>query len=201
MADLPSHEGLTIPSQVNYVGKGANLYELGYTYHGSVNVIVNLVRTSWLWDKIRAQGGAYGAFCGFSKQSGIWTFFSYRDPNLTGTLANYDATAAFLREHDLSQDELTKGIIGVIGGMDAYQLPDAKGRTSMNRHLLGISDEERQRTRDQVLATTVDDFKAFADVLDAAAAQGDVVVLGSAKAIKSAVEAEGEGWMSVQRVL
>jgi Zn-dependent M16 (insulinase) family peptidase len=79
---FPPHEGLTIPAQVNYVGKGANLYEVGYEYHGSVNVIANYLRTTWLWDKVRVQGGAYGGMCRFGKQSGLMAFLSYRDPNL-----------------------------------------------------------------------------------------------------------------------
>ncbi len=84
---LPPREGLAIPAQVNYVGKGARLYDLGYQYHGSIHVILNSVRTNWLWDQVRAKGGAYGAFCSFGKQSGVLTFLSYRDPNLLNTLA------------------------------------------------------------------------------------------------------------------
>jgi Zn-dependent M16 (insulinase) family peptidase len=198
---LPAHEGLAIPAQVNYVGKGANLYDLGYRYHGSINVITNLVRTGWLWDKIRAQGGAYGAFCRFGKQSGIWTFLSYRDPNLLGTLDNYDATARFLRELDLSQDELTKSIIGAIGSMDAYQLPDAKGHTAMVRHLMGITDDERQRTRDEVLGTTVADIKGFADVLQAAAETGTVVVMGAGDSLSKANDKLGEKRLTVEKIL
>lgn len=194
-AALPVDEGLTIPAQVNYVGKGANLYRLGYVYHGSINVITNLVRTSWLWDQVRAQGGAYGVFGQFGRQSGVWTFLSYRDPNLLATLDAYDATARFLREHDFSRDEITKGVIGAIGSMDAYQLPDAKGRTSLNRYLLGVSDEERQQIRDEILGTTVQHLRAFADVMAAVAEEGDVVVLGSADAIRQA------GGMVVTRVL
>ena len=51
-----------IPAKVNYVAKGANLYDLGYVRHGSVDVILNYLRTTWLWEKIRVQGGAYGLF-------------------------------------------------------------------------------------------------------------------------------------------
>ncbi len=149
----PSNEGLTIPAQVNYVAKGANLYELGYVLDGSINVINNYLRTTWLWEKIRVQGGAYGAFCTFGKQDGVYGFLSYRDPNLAGTLANYDGTAAFLRDLQLSEDELTKSIIGAIGSVDAYRLPDAKGFTSMIRHLIGETEERRQRYREQILDT------------------------------------------------
>jgi len=185
---LPAREGLTIPAQVNYVGKGARLYDLGYEYHGSIHVILNSVRTNWLWDQIRAKGGAYGAFCSFGKQSGVLTFLSYRDPNLVNTLASYDATAEFLRSVEIDEGELTKNIIGAIRYSDAYQLPDAKGWTSLVRYLVGETDETRQRMRDEVLGTTAADFRRFADVLAVASAQARVVVLGAGDAIRKANE-------------
>ncbi|HEX6384137.1 MAG TPA: peptidase M16, partial [Anaerolineae bacterium] len=197
---LPAPEGLAIPAQVNYVGKGTNLYELGYELDGSISVITNFLRTSWLWEKVRAQGGAYGAYCQFDRHSGVFSFLSYRDPNLLGTLATYDRTVQFLRQLDLNQDELEKSIIGAIGAMDAYQLPDAKGYTSMIRYLLGVTDEERQQYRDEILSTTAADFKAFADVLARVNQNGLVVVMGSPEALAAANESRG-GWLEVTRVM
>ncbi len=194
------HEGLTIPAQVNYVGKGANLYQLGYEPHGSVNVINKYLGTTWLWEKVRVQGGAYGGMSAFDTHSGVWTYLSYRDPNLLSTLDNYDATAKFLRDLDLSREELTKSIIGTIGDFDAYLLPDAKGYTSMVRYLTRYTDEERQRIREEVLGTTVADFKSFARVLEEVARQGEVVVMGSAEAIQKANK-EKEGWLEVKKVM
>jgi len=189
---LPSgDEGLAIPAQVNYVGKGASLYGLGYSYHGSIHVINNFVRTGWLWDKVRAEGGAYGAFVSFGKQSGVYSFISYRDPNLENTLKVYDQTAELLRTIELSDDELTKNIIGAIGDVDGYQLPDAKGYTSLVRHLVGETDESRQQMRDEILSTTVADFRKFGDVLAELNEQARVVVLGSAGALNAANEQNG----------
>jgi Zn-dependent M16 (insulinase) family peptidase len=176
-------EGLAIPAQVNYVGKGGNLYALGYTYHGSIHVVNNFIRTEWLWNKVRAEGGAYGAFVSFGKQSGVYSFLSYRDPNLERTLAIYDQTAEMLRRVDLSEDELTKNIIGAIGDVDAYQLPDAKGFTSMVRWLTGETDEMRQQMRDEILATTVADFRKLGQVLAELNRQARVVVMGSPDAL------------------
>ncbi|RME83228.1 MAG: peptidase M16 [Caldilineae bacterium] len=193
-------EGLVIPAQVNYVGKGANLYDLGYELHGSAHVITGYLRTTWLWERVRMQGGAYGGFCVFDQHSGVFSYLSYRDPNLTKTVENYDASSEFLRRLDLTEDELVKGIIGAIGSMDAYLLPDAKGWVSMQRHLLGVSDDFRQRVREQILSTTREDFRAFADVLDQVRSRGHVVVMGSADAI----EAANTSWtekMAVQRIL
>ena len=196
----PEFEGLTIPAQVNYVGKGADLYRLGYELDGSVKVITNYLRTTWLWERVRVQGGAYGGFCQFDHHSGVFTFFSYRDPNLLATLKNFDASGKFLRRLDLSQAELTKTIIGAIGELDAYQLPDAKGFTSMVRYLTGDSDEKRQRRREQVLDTTPADFHAFGELLERVKDAGRVVVLGSHQSITQANETR-PGWLEVKKVL
>jgi Zn-dependent M16 (insulinase) family peptidase len=164
-------------------------------------VITNYLRTTWLWEKVRVQGGAYGGFCNFDSQSGVLNYLSYRDPNLLGTLENYDRSSSFLRQIELNESELTKSIIGAIGQMDAYQLPDAKGYTSLARYLLGLTDEIRQQRRDEVLATSLADFKGFAEVLDRLNEQGAVVVLGAKEEIEAANAQRGGDWLHVQKVL
>jgi Zn-dependent M16 (insulinase) family peptidase len=181
-------EGLAIPAQVNYVGQGANLYALGYQLQGSSLVAVNFLNNTWFWDKVRVQGGAYGGFCLFDNLSGVLGYLSYRDPNLLATLQVYDETAAYLRQADLGRDAVEKVIIGVIGRMDSYMLPDAKGYTSMVRHLTGDTDEFRQVLRDQVLATAAKNLRQFAEVLEQVREKSAVVVMGSEQAIATANE-------------
>ncbi len=193
---LPASEGLAVPSQVNYVGKGANLFHLGYELNGSAFVIINYLYGAWLWDKIRVQGGAYGAFCSFDSQSGVLTFLSYRDPNITATLNAFDETAAYLQSIDLSDGEMVKSIIGTIGDLDAYQLPDAKGYTALRFTLLGTTDAERQRLRDEVLSVHLEDFHAFGAALERMQSQSAIAALGSAEALESAQIFE-----TVQKVL
>ncbi len=196
----PLFEGMTIPSQVNYVGKGANLYELGYRFHGSALVITRYLRNSYLWDRIRVQGGAYGAFCLFDRLSGVLTFVSYRDPNLIKTIEAFDNTAAFLRDLELDDQELTKSIIGAIGDLDAHMLPDTKGYTSLLRYLSHDTEEARQQLRDEVLATGKDDFRAFGAMLEEVKRTGVVKALGSPGAI-DAVASDRPGWLNVLKVL
>ena len=195
---FPGCEGLTIPAQVNFVGKGANLYDLEYRFHGSAKVITRYLRTAWLWERIRVQGGAYGVFCLFSHLSGVLSFVSYRDPNLLKTLEAFDQTAEFLRTVELTEDELTKSIIGTIGDIDTYLLPDAKGFTSMVWHLTGETREARQRLRDEVLGTTVADFRSFADALQGVKERGLVKVLGSEGAIQAAAPGLPRGCQMVK---
>ncbi|MCK7480781.1 MAG: hypothetical protein M0C28_28865 [Candidatus Moduliflexus flocculans] len=142
-------EGLTIPAQVNYVGKGLNLYELGYERDGSAMVVNGYMQMAYLWEKIRVQGGAYGGFSAFDDVSGVFTF-SYRDLNVASTIENYDKAGAFLKGLDssrLSDNELTKAIIAAIGELDAITYR-CDGYTSMMRHLTNRTDALRQKIRE-----------------------------------------------------
>ncbi len=189
------NEGLTIPVKVNYVGKAADIYLLGHKLHGSYPVVAGYLNTTWLWDMIRLQGGAYGAFNLLDNLSGVFAYVTYRDPNVLKTLAIFDESGDFLRKLQLSDQELTKSIIGAIGRRDQYRLPDAKGFTSLKRTLSGVTDEYRQRIRNEVLATNASDFASFGEVLDSVARAGRVIVLGSEDAIKETNAEMGEDWL------
>ncbi|KAH8941187.1 hypothetical protein BDL97_14G024800 [Sphagnum fallax] len=170
------NEGLVIPTQVNYVGKAASLYNAGYELNGSAYVISKFIGNTWLSERVRVSGGAYGGFCDFDSHSGAFSFLSYRDPNLVKTLDNYDGTVEFLRNLQLDDDALTKAIIGTIGDVDSYQLPDAKGYTS------------------------VKDFHMFADVFETVREKGVIVAVASADDIAAASE-ERPGLLQVKKVL
>lgn len=198
-ADRRQSEGLTFPGQVNYVAKGANLIEFGLRPSGALAVAVRHLNTTYLWDRIRVQGGAYGGSSSLDPFSGGFAFVSYRDPNLLATIDTYDGAAAFLRQ-PVGEQDLTRSIIGVIGAIDTYRLPDAKGFVSMLYELMGDSDEARQQRREEVLGASRSDFLALAEALEDVARRGQVVVLGSETAIRSANEERGH-FLEVTRVL
>ncbi|MGD9158043.1 MAG: insulinase family protein [Desulfobacteraceae bacterium] len=185
---FPDYEGIVVPSQVNYVAKGIDISAHGYKSHGSVHVITRFLRSSRLWEQVRVKGGAYGVFCTFDRLSGMLTFLSYRDPNIMKTINAFDETADFLKNLDIGNDELTKSIIGTIGNMDSYLLPDAKGYISMLRHLSGETDEERQKIRDEILGADINDFRAFAESLKIVREKGIVKVVGADTGIKEAIK-------------
>jgi Zn-dependent M16 (insulinase) family peptidase len=161
---------------------------------------MNHLNTTWLWDKLRVEGGAYGASCHCDTHSGDFAFVSYRDPNLQATLDIYDKSAEFLRAAPVGEAELTRNIIGVIGGMDTYQMPDAKGWTSMANWLIGATDELNQRRREEILSASPADFRKLADALAELARHGNVVVLGSEQAIAEA-NAKREDVLQVTKLI
>ena len=97
---------------------------------------------------------------------------------------------------------MTKAIIGAIGELDAYQLPDAKGYTSMIRQLTGVTDDFRQEMREAVLGTKVEDFRAFGEALGRVSEGREaVVVMGSREALEEANREKGGEWLELVPVL
>lgn len=175
-------EILQVPSQVNYVGKGYNIYNLGYKWHGSAYVITRHLRMAWLWDQVRVQGGAYGIFCTLDRMSGSLIQVSYRDPNVEKTLKAFDDSANYLKNLQLTDRELTRAIVGAIGDLDSYMLPDAKGMASLTRYLTNDKEEIRQQMREEILSTTKKQFTEFAEVMAEVAKVGSICILGGSAA-------------------
>jgi Zn-dependent M16 (insulinase) family peptidase len=177
--DYPHAQGFTIPAKVNYVAKGADLTRFGRSISGAAVVASNWLRSGFLWDKIRVQGGAYTANCAADALAGVFYFTSYRDPNLIGTLKVYDGAGDFLRHVAADDPERERAIIGTIGKLDRYELPDAKGMRSMQRYLNGASDSWLQAMRTEILNATAGYIRDFAGTLDDVAEKGRIVVMGA----------------------
>lgn len=162
---LPQAEALIMPSRVNYVGKSVNLYQAGWTYHGSASVILRYLKMGYLWENVRVCGGAYGAFCSLDRCRGTLTCASYRDPNTQKTFESFDNMAHYLAHFTPSATQLTQAIVGAVGDLDCYRLPSARGAVALARRLSKDSEEQRQKMREEMLATEPRHFREFADVL------------------------------------
>ncbi|MEF3695929.1 insulinase family protein [Desulfolutivibrio sp.] len=187
--ELPRLEGIVIPAQVNFVGLCVDLAKAGYVFHGSSMVASRHLRMAYLWDRVRVRGGAYGAFCSLDRLAGPMTFVSYRDPGTLRTLEVFREAGNYLRTVDLSAEEMEQAIVGAIGDLDAYMLPDAQGNAAMGRILAGDDEPGRERMRREILATTLDDFRHFGEILSKAMEDAHVVTLGSREAL-AAMQAE-----------
>jgi len=181
---LPEREGLCLPAQVNYVAAGGNARALGFEPGAAAAVAAKFLRAGYLWERVRVQGGAYGASCAYSRLSGNLTFASYRDPNVAKTLDAYSGIGPYLSSLSLDSSELEKSIIGSIGDMDHYMLPDAKGFTALARELTGEDADYRQAAREAVLAASPADFAAFGEAVAAVLRSGPVVVAGGREALE-----------------
>jgi presequence protease len=178
------NEGLMTSSKVQYVAKAYNFRDLGYNYTGSLQVLKTIVGYEYLWNKVRVQGGAYGAFSNF-QWGGNTVFSSYRDPNLVETLAAYDKTASFVQNFDADNREMTKYIIGTISELDSPLSPFMKGVVSDEYYIRKINHELVQKEREEILNTNKEEIRKLASLISEGMKQNYFCVLGSEEKIKA----------------
>jgi len=117
---------------------------------------------------VRVMGGAYGGYSSLDLASGLLLLLSYRDPNLERTIEVYRKVSNYLKSATVSDEEIHRAIIGTIGEVDAYQLPDAKGFNALMNELTGYTQEVRQTIRNQILATDADAFRRLGAMIEEA---------------------------------
>lgn len=181
-ARQPLNEGFQDASKVQYVLKGNDYKKLGFSYSGKLDVLGQLLSTVYLQNTIRVQGGAYGGFS-IIDDAGLLAFASYRDPNLEKTIENYLGADEFLAALNLEERDLRRLIIGTISDRDRPLNPSQKGYTAVRRLLRGDTLEQLQKERDEVLSTTLEDLKGFAEMVRKVMETETLCVVGNEKKI------------------
>lgn len=176
--NLTKNEGITTSGKVQYVLAGGDYRKHGYSYTGAMKVLETILRYGYLWTKIRVQGGAYGANAFFSV-FGFTYFSSYRDPNLVESLEAYRTLPDFLANFTATDREMTKYVIGTISGVDIPLTYSLHLDRAVTIYVMGLTEEDRQLHRDQILDVTVEDIRALAPVVKAVLDDNYYCVVGS----------------------
>lgn len=179
------NEGIVTAGKVQYVAKGGNFLDHGFTFTGAMSVLETILRYEYLWIRIRVQGGAYGAFANFYNNGNV-LFCSYRDPNLVESLTIYDEMEEYLRSFDISEREMTKYIIGTMSRLDLPMTPALRGPRAMGLYFRGVTEEVQTQLRREVINCKPNDIVALADVVKAVMADNHVCVMGNEQKIKDA---------------
>lgn len=184
------NEGLMTQGKVQYVAQGYNFIRLGYPYTGKLQVLRTILRYNYLWNRIRVQGGAYGAFSGFERNGNMF-MVSYRDPNLKETLKVYDEMHDYLKNFQTDEREITKYIIGTVSRLDMPLTPFMKGERAIENYMRKITTEDLQKERDEILSASQQDMRELSDMLFELVKQKCYCVLGSERKIRENKELFG----------
>lgn len=155
------YKGFTLPSQVQYVALCGKLPEDHLARRGHYLVLRHILDTDYLWQNIRIMGGAYGCYSIFSR-SGYGCVVSYRDPNLAQTIDAYHAIYDFIKNFDVDEREMQEYIIGTMNHWDAPMSVASKINVLNQYALTGITVEDRNQLRKEIIATTKEDIRALA---------------------------------------
>lgn len=174
-------------AQVQYVCRAGNFMKKGFPYTGALRVLRVMMGYEYLWSQVRVKGGAYGCMCNFGRLGDSY-FVSYRDPNLQKTIDAYLGAADFVRNFEADERTMTKFIIGAVSEIDMPLTPAAKGTRSLGAYLTGMTWEETQKERDEMLRTAPADIRRLADYLDAFLSYDCLCVVGNEEKIRERKE-------------
>ena len=170
-------------SQIQYVAKTGDFICDGYEYTGALRLLRIILSYDYLWINVRVKGGAYGCMNTFLR-SGESYFVSYRDPNLSDTLDVYDRIPEYIKSFSPDERDMTKYIIGTFSALDTPMNPEAKGSRSLSAYLEGITYEQIQKERDEILNAQPEDIRRLADLVEAVLKKDSICVIGNENMIK-----------------
>lgn len=170
-------------SQIQYVAKTGDFICEGYEYTGALRLLRIILSYDYLWINVRVKGGAYGCMNTFLR-SGESYFVSYRDPNLSDTLDVYDKIPEYIKSFSPDERDMTKYIIGTFSALDTPMNPEAKGSRSLSAYLEGITYEQIQKERNEILNAQPEDIRRLADLVEAVLKKDSICVIGNENMIK-----------------
>ncbi|MSC53424.1 insulinase family protein [[Eubacterium] rectale] len=170
-------------SQIQYVAKTGDFICEGYEYTGALRLLRIILSYDYLWINVRVKGSAYGCMNTFLR-SGESYFVSYRDPNLSDTLDVYDRIPEYIKNFSPDERDMTKYIIGTFSALDTPMNPEAKGSRSLSAYLEGITYEQIQKERNEILNAQPEDIRRLADLVEAVLKKDSICVIGNENMIK-----------------
>jgi Zn-dependent M16 (insulinase) family peptidase len=151
-------------TQVNFCAKAYPTVPADHPDAAALTVLGGFLRNGYLHRAIREQGGAYGGGASQDNTIAAFRFYSYRDPRLSETLDDFDASLCWLKETQHSEQSLEEAILGVIGSIDKPGSPAGEAKSTYQAELFGRTREKRELFRSRIVKVSLADLQRVADL-------------------------------------
>lgn len=158
----PVQEGWSTSTAVSFVARTFDTVRMDHADAPALAVISKMLRSLYLHREIREKGGAYGGFALYQLESGLFSFASYRDPHITGTLNAFAGACEFIRSGRYKDEDVKEAILQVCADIDKPQPPGPAARKAFYRRIIGMSDVLRARFKERLLSLEKGDVKRVA---------------------------------------
>jgi len=155
--DRPEPEAWVLSTDVSYVVQAIPTVHYEHPDAPYFTVLGALMEMP-MYELIRAQGGAYGAFAGYDSAAAVFQMMTYRDPHTALSLENFGKVLKRMADGSFTEEKLRHAKINVISRMDTPPSPREKGMIEFHRALSGITYAHRRAFRERLLNTTRDDI-------------------------------------------
>lgn len=151
-----------VQSNVQFCAASHAAVTLEHADAPALMVLGPYLRNSFLHRALREQGGAYGGGASYDANAAAFVFYSYRDPRLQETFADFEASIAFMQQEDHEPRWLEEAILGLMASMDKPGSPAGEAISACVALLHGRTPEQRQQFRSALLAVTHADLRRVA---------------------------------------
>lgn len=151
-----------VDSQVNFCAWAFPTVTMDHADAPVLAVLSGILRNGHLHTAIRERGGAYGAGAAQDSALGCFKFYSYRDPRVEGTFADFAASVDWVLNRSNGDDLIEQSVLGLIGGMDRPGSPAGEAKQYFHQDRTGRTRELRQQFRERLLATQWSDIQRVA---------------------------------------
>jgi len=177
-------EAWSTHTQVNFCAKAYPTVASGHPDAPALVILGNFLQNGYLHTALRERGGAYGGGAGYDGDTSAFRFYSYRDPRLVETLADFDQSLRWLQETKHELRALEEAILVVVSHIDRPGSPAGEAMSSFFNSLHGRNPEQRREFRRRVLQVKIEDLQRVATTY-LQPAQANVAVLSDAKTLAS----------------
>ncbi|MFO8086147.1 MAG: insulinase family protein [Desulfobacterales bacterium] len=191
-------EGWTTSTAVSFVARVFETVRFGHDDAPALSVIAKVLRSLFLHREIREKGGAYGGFSIYSPEDGQFCMASYRDPHIVNTLNVYEKAFEFIRSGAYSDEDIKEAVLQVCSEIDKPDPPGPAARKAFYRKILSLSDDARDRYKQQLLGLKREKIIRTAEkYFRADATNHGVVVVSGEEQILDANKSLGDHRLSV----
>ena len=181
------NEGLVATADVAYCALCMAAPHSSHPDSPLLRVFSQLMSYDYLWEEVRAKGGAYGGFCTYDPSAQVFELLSYRDPNIARTIDVYQGTLDYLRQAAWTTREIERAVIGCARSDERPIRPGTATATALWRHLAHVSEDLRAERRQALLAATPETVRAAAlRCIEPGLQRSNVCVLSSRSRLEAA---------------
>jgi len=144
-------EGWMTSTSVSFVAQVFKTVRMDHPDAPALAAISRILRSLYLHREIREKGGAYGGFAMYNAEEGIFSFASYRDPNIRRTLDVYHNACGFITSGDYTEEDIKEAILQVCADIDKPDTPGPASIKAFYREILGLTDEKRRQFKESLL--------------------------------------------------
>lgn len=148
--DFP-FEGWSTSTSVSFVAQSFKTVRMGHDDAPALAAISKILRSLYLHREIREKGGAYGGFALYNAEEGIFSFASYRDPNIRRTLEVYQNACDYIKGGSYTDEDIKEAVLQVCSEIDKPDTPGPASIKAFYRELLGLTDEKRRQFKASLL--------------------------------------------------